>query len=148
VTDIKNEISKFISKSKTPICFMGAGVSSNAGLPTWKTLLEKLQKILSPYDSMYSEVMGAELAGNEFLRAAEIYFFSNRITPNTRYKGICENLSSYDEKKIKDLFSIPFSGFVTTNYDRASLDAYALARSASAHQINRIDGELRKRGFK
>ncbi|MFP5039951.1 SIR2 family protein [Parasediminibacterium sp. JCM 36343] len=103
--DIK-QISKAIKANKL-VVFVGAGVSMNAGVPSWVQLIEQLKKELPENKSE-----------NDYLKIAQLYKLSRK--PKEYIERVREILkyerTTYNELH-KAIFDLNPCHIVTTNYD-------------------------------
>jgi hypothetical protein len=104
------------------IGFIGAGVSVNAGLPNWSSLIKEcLTKGASSNVrknlSTFSEQLDSLLKEKEYLKAASLVTSSVSGDIN---KLVVDIIKSYDcnLSEISVLAHLPFYKFITTNYDQ------------------------------
>ena len=114
------EIAEIIDllKKRKAIFFLGAGISVEAGLPSWPKAIEQLAGYISKKDSSMAQVMRDRLRSMKLLEAGELYYLSD-TDEDFKIKGL--ELVFGKEPKITDrlrhLIGISPSAFITTNYD-------------------------------
>lgn len=126
--EVSRKIRDFVSEPNA-VCFAGAGVGARAGLPTWHRYLEGLAVAAERYDPELATVMRSRIASNRLPEAAEFFKLAD-MPDGVKYDELKAPFASnkYDHKALKALASLPFTAFVTTNYDRAIHDAWADVR--------------------
>lgn len=87
-------------KQPNAFCFSGAGVGVQAGLPDWYQLMDHLVDVAAKHDPT--------IVPGVILQALSAPFSRDR----------------YDSDRLRALVSLPFTGLVTTNYDRSLHDAW------------------------
>ena len=145
--DITKAITDFISTHEAPVLFAGAGVSAKAGVPTWGEYLKRLAEISRPYDPLTRHIMMERIAEGNYTEAASYYFICSKIPEAEKYQALCQPLKEYDHKKIATLTDLPFTAYVTTNYDRVLHDAFAISRNVSAVDVHLGDTTLNSAPF-
>ncbi len=125
-----------------PILFAGAGVSMRAGLPDWKGLLKDLANGIRGASPLMATVMAENIARGKLTKAAEFWGLVDEIPRGERLGRLKSILSAYDAGGLRSLASLPFRACLTTNFDRALLDAFAVARGAAP-----VDYKLGDRSF-
>ena len=106
------------------VLFAGAGVSVEAGLPSWKTALYELADALTPHSSARASVMREEIGQNRLLHAAEEFYLA-LMTPEDR-AGILREVFGKPVRvtqRLRKLVKQPFHSVITTNYDQALIEA-------------------------
>lgn len=101
------------SQNRSLSFFVGAGVSSLSGAPSWKELIKKIcKKIDEPVKENYSS--------DEYLRIPQIFYHSINQNKDEYYKFIEENLNQKEllpNEVHKELLSFNPVSFITTNFD-------------------------------
>lgn len=115
-------------KDGRTVLFCGSGLSAWAKLPTWKTLLTDMVKEASAESADESE--NAELKGLiESGKLLEVADHCREVLGPQRYHEILTaRLRGVDEtipEPHRIIAKLPFSGIVTTNYDKLLERAYA-----------------------
>lgn len=134
--EITEEIRKFLTTHESPVLFAGAGVSARAGIPTWGKYLEYLAEISRVYDPITRHIMMERIREGSYTDAAAYYYLCGKIPEAEKYQALSKPLREYDHTKIVALTDLPFTAFVTTNFDRALNDASAISRKASAVDVH------------
>jgi hypothetical protein len=129
-------INRFFAEAEQPVLFAGAGVSARAGLPTWKAYLTTLSGVASTFDAGTKYLMDKQIAEGKLDLAASYFYLCDDIPQATRLVELVAPLENYDSSSLKDLVSLPFVSFATTNFDEAILDAYASARGKVPRLVN------------
>jgi len=127
MTTLIEAIDRFFKNSSEPVLFAGAGVSARAGVLTWWPLLERLKEWIRSRDPLTANLMAEYIHEQDLITAADYFFLSRRVPDGERLAALVEHLSRYTAKPLLPLMQLPFHGFVTTNFDRCLLDAYANA---------------------
>src|SRR5260370_4157293 len=93
--------------------------------------------------------MHKRIQANLLLEAAHSYMDSTDMPIGEKYKQLVAQLrtKNYDFKKLIDLVSLPFEAIVTTNYDRALLDAWARHYRRAPICIERKDPTFKTAAF-
>jgi len=110
-----------------PVLFIGAGISSEIGFPTWRQFMQEL--IDHGLRSGRMKEQNAQLCiglldSGDYLAAGE--HLRHELGPRVdrhireRFSKAPQNLGSYDY-----LVRLPFAGIITTNYDSCLETAYA-----------------------
>lgn len=133
---ISTALDQFFRKSALPVLFAGAGVSARAGLPTWGAYLLKLGIAVNEYDQYTKYFIDKAVADGALEDAASYYFMCREMPESTKLAELVRPLSEYDASLLSALCNLPFSAFVTTNFDRALIDAYAGSSGQSALEVN------------
>jgi hypothetical protein len=126
--------------------FAGAGTSARAGLPTWAGYLEWLADIACAYEPLIGELMKKRISNNLLLEAAHFYKSCTDIPVGERYAKLSEPFISgkYDSTRLLPLAALPFSGVVTTNYDRSLHDCFSHGRAAAPLAVELRDPSMRE----
>jgi len=140
---ISEEITKFMRAHESPVLFAGAGVSAKAGVPTWGSYLAMLAEFARQFDIYTYHIMMERIREGAFTDAASYYFMCRKIPEAEKYKTLNEPLRGYDHTKVLDLVSLPFTAFITTNYDRVLDDAFAHTRKVAAVGVQLGDPTLK-----
>lgn len=111
------------------VLFLGAGVGVEAGLKDWKTSLEQLAQAVATTSDVHASVIRAEVACGRFLLAAEQFFLSP-LTEEQRFRALTQVFGANTKitPRLKALVHQRYRAIVTTNYDRALLEAAASER--------------------
>ena len=136
------EIFNYFNTVDRPVLFAGAGVSATAGLPTWGDYMNYLAQQVQPHDAMTCHHMRELVRDGDYIGAASQYFLSKKIPQQEKYKKLALPFSEYDISGICVIGKLPFSAYVTTNYDRVLFDVYASEKKASALEVNLNDPTL------
>src|SRR5208283_3489132 len=98
------------------------GISKRVGLPIWTDYLNILASICEEHDDdLSAQLMRKRAQDQDYSGAAAVYETCKAIPEGERYKGLVRPFTQFDKDKLillKPLFSLPFSGIVTTNYDQ------------------------------
>jgi SIR2-like protein len=144
MTAIIDALDRFFAISTEPVLFAGAGVSARAGVLTWGPLLDRLKEWIRSRDPQTANLMAEYIHEQDFLTAADYFFLSKRVPDGERLKSLVEHLTGYNQKELLPLVRLPFHGFVTTNFDRCLLDAYAAANGKAALDFRRGDESFKQ----
>jgi len=130
--------------------FAGAGTSAFAGLRTWHTYLAALADVLEKYEKDLASVMRKRIERDLLPEAAHSYMESTDMPVGEKYKNLAVQLQTenYDFRRLLPLVSLPFEAIVTTNYDRALLEAWARQYRAAPLCVERNDPTLKAAVFK
>jgi hypothetical protein len=140
-------IAEFLAQATRPVLFAGAGVSVKAGLPTWDDYLTQLAEQIRPADQLTRHLMMECLRTRQYTRAAEYFFLSEGLTDGEKNRAITSPLQDYDVAKVAAITALPFAAYVTTNYDRVLLDAYASQFGKAASEVNLADPTMKAAPF-
>ena len=112
------------------VCFAGAGVGVRAGLPDWTGYMEHLVTTAEKHEPETAAVMRARIAAGRFSEAAH-YFKKCNMPLGVMYQELASPFGrdKYDPRALRPLASLPFTAFVTTNYDTSLHDAWAAVHS-------------------
>lgn len=144
MTSINDALTRFFATAAEPILFAGAGVSARAGVLTWGPLLDRLKEWIRSRDPQTANIMADYIHEQDLITAADYFFLSKRVPDGERLKALVEHLSRYKQKELLPLVRLPFHGFVTTNFDRCLLDAYAAANGKAALDFRRGDESFKQ----
>ena len=144
MTTINDTLTRFFATATEPILFAGAGVSARAGVLTWGPLLDRLKEWIRSRDAQTANIMAEYIHEQDLITAADYFFLSKRVPDGERLKALVEHLSRYKQKELLPLVRLPFHGFVTTNFDRCLLDAYAAANGKAALDFRRGDESFKQ----
>lgn len=113
------------------VLFAGAGVSMRAGLPDWKGLLSRLAEGVRAASPLMATVIGENITHGKLTKAAEFWGLVDELPRGDRLGHLKAILNDYDSGPLLALASLPFKCCLTSNFDRALLDAFAQARGAA-----------------
>ncbi len=139
------EIRSFSAKSRS-LLFAGAGVSARVGMPTWEALLNGMAGVCREFhDSLSADLILDKVSQGDYLGAAAVYKLCTKIPIGVRLARIADTFSniSGDINQLKSLSKLPFSGMLTTNYDRVLHTAIATFRNISPLQIELGDETMK-----
>ena len=132
------------------VLFAGAGLSAQAGLPTWQSLLQGLIDLVKSSAAAPPSQIGEVnrlLQAGRYLEVAG--FCKDKLNPNLYLEYLRGQLSVRPSglPEVHQLIArIPFSGIVTTNYDdlleRAHTDASGGRPKAPNHRNRELLGGL------
>lgn len=142
MSDVANALELFFKKSSLPVLFAGAGVSARAGLPTWGTYLSSLGAAVSGYDQFTKYFIDKAVNDGALEDAATYYLMCRDMPESSKYIELVRPLKDYDASLLSAFAELPFSAFVTTNFDRALIDAYAKHVGRAAVEVNIDDPTL------
>lgn len=143
MTILSDALTRFFSL-KDPVVFTGAGVSAYAGVPTWNGLLVQLTEWIRSRDPLTANQMAEAIHEGDYIAAADYFFLSRKATEGEKLKTLVERIEVKEYKKLIPLMRLPFKAFLTTNFDRGLLDAYAAANSRSAIDFRRGDDSFKE----
>lgn len=141
---VAEALGRFFANSSEPVLFAGAGVSARAGVLTWGPLLDRLKEWIRSRDPQTANLMADYIHEQDLITAADYFFLSKRVPDGERLKALVEHLSRYTSKELLPLVRLPFHGFVTTNFDRCLVDAYAAAHGKAALDFRRGDESFKQ----
>lgn len=146
--DLQKEIVQILGGEPCTL-FAGAGTSAFAGLRTWQEYLEALANVLEKYEADLATVMRKRIARGLLLEAAHSYFESTDMPVGEKHKQLITQLKTehYQPYRLVPLTSLPFEAIVTTNYDRALLDAWTRHHRKAPYLVERNDPTMRHEGF-
>lgn len=128
MTDHSNSVADalkaFFEASSEPTLFAGAGVSMLAGLPDWKGLLLQMAESLRQVDALTANHMTHYVAKGSLTKAADYFWLTEEVLEGDKYKTLKRLLGTYDSKPLEHLASLPFTGVLTTNFDRSIIDGH------------------------
>jgi len=129
--------------------FAGAGISAFAGLRTWGEYLTALAASLERYEPDLAVVMRKRIARGLFLEAAHLYIESTDMPSGEKLRQLVQMLKTdqYDPSKLLPLVSLPFEAVVTTNYDRALIEAWAKQHKSAPVCIEKNDPTFKSAAF-
>lgn len=125
------------------VLFAGAGVSMKAGLPSWGGLIGYLAEAIRAEEPLVATLMQEKVSKYALTKAADIWMTASDIPVGDRHSHLKTILGSYDATQLLPLVSLPFGACLTTNFDRAILDAYSQAKGSAP-----IDFRLGDNSFK
>lgn len=141
---VAEALDRFFAKSSEPVLFAGAGVSARAGVLTWGPLLDRLKEWIRSRDPQTANLMADYINEQDLITAADYFFLSKRVPEGERLKALVEHLTRYTPKDLLPVVRLPFHGFVTTNFDRCLLDAFAAANGKAALDFRRGDESFKQ----
>lgn len=116
------KLAKKIKENKV-ILFVGAGISANLGLPTWKEMIDEMAEHLEIDKEIF------EIYGNN-LDLAEYYCLETggveRLVDDMKDKWIVEDKRIEKSKIHKDICKLNFQIIYTTNYDNCLEESFEL----------------------
>lgn len=101
------------------ILFIGSGLNLELGFPSWKGLVEELDKVCREFSTDLSNVMKRRLAAGDLVGAASLAY-EKEVPANYRAKAL---LTLFGRSKVslesvhRDIGSLPVAAFLTTNFD-------------------------------
>ena len=124
------------------VLFLGAGVSTEAGLPGWRDSLLQIAAHLKSLASSYAHLMAEEAKANRFLESAELLYLA-RITSQDRdhVLRLAFDKQPTITRRLRLLTLTRCQGIVTTNFDR-SLDLAANEAHAPLVRFGESDQDL------
>ena len=126
------------------VLFAGAGLSAMAGLPTWGPLLRRLIDVTAS-ESMASAAMKGDL--EQLLDAGKWLQIADHCKEQLgeRYVSLLGEELRGDAAPIPDahrlVMRLPFSAWVTTNYDKLLERAFAVERGGFAKTLTHVDAD-------
>jgi len=129
--DVANALENFFKSAVSPILFAGAGVSMRAGLPDWKELLKQMAEAIRSKDPSIANIMCEYVSKGSLTKAANFFETTDEITDIEKHNIIKKILSRYDCAPLLATATLPFTGVLTTNFDRSINDAIAQSKSKS-----------------
>ncbi|HEY0150961.1 MAG TPA: SIR2 family protein [Longimicrobium sp.] len=117
------------------ILYVGAGISTWSGLPTWRGLVQELAIYLEE-QGQAPDLVRREIERNDLLQAAS--FGVDLLTPQ-QFAEFIRRVTRWGEAGPHDvherLLAIPVRCFVTTNYDRLLEDALQRWRPGQHYRV-------------
>ncbi len=139
-TELADAIFNFMTTSKNPALFAGAGVGVKAGLPTWPQFMEHLAKVADQHDPPTGNLIRLRSEAGYYLQAAAVYKTCPQIPPGVLYEQIAAPFISIPAvSELHGLASLPFTAVITTNYDRSLHDAVANVMKKSPNTVELSD---------
>lgn len=126
--DVAKALTDFFASAEKPILFAGAGVSMLAGLPDWSGLLNSMAEAIRAKDPLTANQIKSYVAKGSLTRAADFFLITDDVLEVDKFDILKKLLKSYDSAPLRPLASLPFTGVITTNFDRSIFDALAAAR--------------------
>jgi len=126
--DVAKALTGFFASAEKPILFAGAGVSMLAGLPDWSGLLNSMAEAIRAKDPLTANQIKSYVAKGSLTRAADFFLITDDVLEVDKFEILKKLLKSYDSAPLKSLASLPFTGVITTNFDRSIFDALAAVR--------------------
>lgn len=140
--EVVSALERFFANAAHPVLFAGAGVSVQAGLPIWSSLLRKMVEPVRLTDPAFHNLVSDAIAQNQLTAAAGYIQAYHRMTANDRAASIRASLKGGLAKELVPLIRLPFRSCLTTNFDRVLYDAYAIAHQAAAVEYRYGDSGL------
>lgn len=126
--DVAKALTEFFASAEKPILFAGAGVSMLAGLPDWSNLLKSMAESIRAKDPLTANQITTYVAKGSLTRAAEFFLITDEVHDAEKHDILKSLLKTYDSTPLLPLAKLPFTGVLTTNFDRSIFDALAIAR--------------------
>lgn len=140
INSLSKLIVDFINRDDQGVLFAGAGVSSRAGLPGWKSYMEQLARIAENYNEIQAAAVQDHVNKGHYLEAAETFKLIPEIPIGETYRHLSEPFQNPPEwQELRALMSLPFTAVVTTNYDRALHDAWSSVLGRAPHTVENSD---------
>jgi hypothetical protein len=143
-SSVSTALARFFAAATYPILFTGAGVSTQAGLPTWTDFVTQLAEALRPVDPLTTEQILECIRDGDLTRAVGYFWLSRKMVDGDKSKNLVKLLSDYDPEKLTHVARLPFRGCLTTNFDKSILDAIAIAKRKSASDYKLGDASFRE----
>jgi hypothetical protein len=127
------------------VLFAGAGLSAQAGMPMWRTLLsDVVATTLSEvrHDDAEKAELGRMLADGKLLQIAD--HCKDKLGPGGYTELLAKSLSDAGRKVPEAhrlAVKLPFAAWVTTNYDKLLERAYAEERGGLPKTLTSLDTE-------
>ncbi|HWI84067.1 SIR2 family protein [Ramlibacter sp.] len=113
------------------VLFAGAGVAMKANLPDWRGLLQGLAEHVRAAAPLEAQLMAESIAQGKLTKAADVWALVDGMPRGQRVNQLRVILEAYDARALKHLASLPFGCCLTTNFDRALLDAFCVGRGTA-----------------
>ncbi len=136
------QIREFFATATKPVLFAGAGLSAKAGLPVWGPYMSEVAQLLRSRDPATANIMLECIHDEDFLQAASYFKLTKKILPTEKHQFLSLPLHSYDVSELEPVSKLPFSAYVTTNFDRTLPDLYARIHKTSAITVGRGDPSI------
>lgn len=107
-------------KNNNVVLFIGAGISMNAGLPSWKSLLNSLNQILITHDKESSEFYKY---CDDLQKAQFLYDNIDKISVVNEIRSIF-NRVNVNSKVCDEIITLPLNSIITTNWDTLVEDTF------------------------
>lgn len=141
---VSESLGRFFGQAQRPVLFLGAGISARAGLPDWKTFVEKLAQDIVPMDGLSAQMMRNCVRAGNFPLAIEYFRLSPNVREGDKQQMMVRLLSNYDASAIVPVAKLPVRACLTTNFDRSILDAFASTREKSALDFRLGDASFKQ----
>jgi len=132
--EIAKTVADFVQHPRC-VLFAGAGVGNRIGLPTWAEWMEQLATVCERFEENTAAALIRErLSKGNYLSAATVYT-STDIPINERLRQQAEPFkvkTNWSLENLEAILRLPFSGIVTTNYDRSLHNGYSKFYKTSA----------------
>ena len=144
--ELKGELTELVGSRET-VLIVGAGSSKRLGYPDWQELLQEVEKLTTECDVDFKpNIKLREYKPLEYVDIMKRHIFSHQ-DGGRKYYALFDRL--FGSKEIleselhfhKTLVSLPFRGFLTTNYDLILEDALQTIGEVNAHKDSFIVNE-------
>ncbi|UWE17853.1 SIR2 family protein [Herbaspirillum huttiense] len=142
IQPIESTLAKFFQEAQHPILFAGAGVSMLANLPDWRNLLSQMAEAVRANDPLSANQMQSAIARGSLTKAADYFWLADEVPDGDKVNILKTILGAYDYQPLVPLASLPFQGVVTTNFDRAFIEAMATSRGRVPIDFRRGDASF------
>ncbi|MRW85652.1 hypothetical protein GJ698_16340 [Pseudoduganella sp. FT26W] len=119
--------------------FAAAGLSARAGVPPWGALLNQLAQWLNSRDALVAQKMIELVRKYDYLKAAEFFFMADGVTDKERYTQLLALLTPDNPAATDEIFKLPFTCAITTNFDRLLFDGFAKIKGVAPKDYKRGD---------
>lgn len=112
-------VDSFASKTK-PIAFVGAGVSARSGYPTWNQLIKSLLDEMSDQDGVLVKPLNISYSNDVLWQASACREALHKKGKQSAYYQVLRQTFAAKpgvNPVLDSIVSLPFSHFLTTNYD-------------------------------
>ena len=143
----KIELIRKARDNRKLVLFVGAGVSTNSGLPSWGQLIEKYAKILTKYRYQKNERCENHFCSDEYLKIPQYVYDKNKSEYKRLLKASFGSLAlknKFSNELHKEIIRINPAQIITTNYDNLLESADVV--NASYFTVVSSDKELLENG--